>query len=116
MEPLAADSGQSSSDSAEAVPPLVAKSQPKDESKYSAPAPSYDIAGYCRQVGDAVGGSYVIEKGCRDQEQTALSTIRSRNIPSRIFRNCEQVGDAVGGSYVIFNGCVDQEIGAASTL
>jgi hypothetical protein len=79
-------------------------------------APSYDIEAYCATVSDAVGGSYVIEKGCRDQERDALAEIRGRDIPSRVARYCNEVAEAVGGSYVIFNGCVDQELGAAAEL
>jgi hypothetical protein len=79
-------------------------------------APSYDIANYCRQVGDAVGGSYAIERGCRDQEMEAQGRIRGRTIPARVRTYCDQVARAVGGSYLIFNGCVDQELEAASAL
>jgi hypothetical protein len=79
-------------------------------------APSYDVEAYCAGVSAAVGGSYVIEKGCRDQERDALSKIRSRDIPTRVARYCNEVSEAVGGSYVIFNGCVDQELGAAAEL
>jgi hypothetical protein len=79
-------------------------------------APSYDIEAYCATVSESVGGSYVIEKGCRDQEADALSKIRGRDIPSRVARYCGEVSEAVGGSYVIFNGCVDQELGAAAEL
>lgn len=79
-------------------------------------APSYDVEAYCVTVSEAVGGSYVIEKGCRDQERDALAEIRSREIPARVARYCGEVAEAVGGSYVIFNGCVDQELGAAAEL
>jgi hypothetical protein len=78
--------------------------------------PSYDVARYCRQVGDAVGGSSVIERGCRDQEQEAQARIRSRTIPARVRSYCDQVARAVGGSYMIFDGCLDQELEAASSL
>jgi hypothetical protein len=82
----------------------------------SGSAPSYDTEAYCAQVSNAVGGSYVIEKGCRDEEFAALSTIRARNIPARVFQYCDQVAQSIGGSYVIFNGCVDQELSAAADL
>lgn len=78
--------------------------------------PSYDIEAYCRNVSASVGGSYVIEKGCRDQEQSALDSIRSRNVPERVSRYCDEVARSIGGSYVIFRGCVDQELGAAAEL
>lgn len=79
-------------------------------------APSYDIVGYCVDVSNAVGGSYVIEKGCRDQEYEARDKSRKRDIPDRVSKYCDDVSRSVGGSYVIFNGCVDQELEAAGQL
>jgi hypothetical protein len=96
-------------------PQVTAEKQPGSSAPAGA-APSYDIQAYCATVSDAVGGSYVIEKGCRDQEQDALAEIRGREIPARVARYCDEVAEAVGGSYVIFNGCVDQELGAAAEL
>lgn len=78
--------------------------------------PSYDVRGYCTTVSNTVGGSYMIQKGCQDQEYDALDKIRSRTIPAQVAKYCDQVGRAVGGSYMIFNGCVDQELNAASQL
>ena len=85
---------------------------------FASPAatPSYNIAAYCSRVADAVGGSYVIEKSCRDEERNAMSEIMRRQIPARIRGYCDRVAKAVGGSYVIFSGCVDQELEAASSL
>lgn len=78
--------------------------------------PDYNIIGYCRRIGDIAGGSAVIERTCRDQEQSSLVTIRDQNIPKRIFEYCERIGRAAGESYTIFKTCVEQETTAASTL
>ena len=77
---------------------------------------AFDINSYCRQVSDAVGGSYQIEKACREQEYEAQSKINSMNIPSRIKNYCTEVGQAVGGSYQIMEACIQQELQAKSSL
>jgi hypothetical protein len=78
--------------------------------------PSFDTASYCKQVGEAGGGSYIIEKGCREQEAEAVQKLEVRSIPARVMRYCTQVGRAGGGSYMILNGCVDQELEAARDM
>jgi len=52
----------------------------------------------------------MIEKGCRDEENQAIASIRAVNSPARVYFYCDQVARSVGGSYVIFDGCVDQEL------
>ena len=82
----------------------------------AAPLPSYDVAAHCQRVSQTTGGSYVIEKGCRDQEATAIRNIRARSIPERVWNFCNEVAGSTGGSYMIFDGCVDQELEAASSM
>lgn len=79
-------------------------------------ANAFDINSYCRQVSDAVGGSYQIEKACREQEYEAQSKISSMSVPSRIKNYCTEVGQAVGGSYQIMEACIQQELQAKSSL
>lgn len=78
--------------------------------------PDFDTAGYCRAVGDAVCGSYVIEESCRKEEEKARSSIQRQRIPERTFKYCTEVGQAVGGSFAIMKACVDQELKAAARL
>lgn len=77
---------------------------------------AFDIAAYCRQVGDAVGGSYQIEKACRDQEYRAKQNIEKMKIPARIEKYCTDVASAVGGSYNIMEACIKQETDAMNSL
>lgn len=77
---------------------------------------AFDINSYCREVSDAVGGSYQIEKVCRDQEYEAQTKINSMSIPARIKNYCTEVGQAVGGSYQIMQTCIQQELQAKSSL
>ncbi len=82
------------------------------------PAKGYngDINGYCKEVADAGGGSYTIEKGCRDMETEAKNELNRMNIPTCIFNYCAEVADASGKSYSIMKGCVDMEIQAKKEL
>jgi hypothetical protein len=82
----------------------------------SSSANAFDINSYCRQLSDAVGGSYQIEKACREQEYDAQSKISSMSVPSRIKSYCNEVGQAVGGSYQIMEACIQQELQAKSSL
>ena len=79
-------------------------------------AMAYDIKAYCRQVADAVGGSYQIEKTCREQEYQAQDRISRMQIPARIENYCRNVGQAVGGSYQIMETCIQQENEARRSL
>lgn len=79
-------------------------------------ASAFDIAAYCRQVADAVGGSYQIELSCRQQEEAARSRLAGMQLPERIRAYCTQVADAVGGSYQIMETCVQQELKARQQL
>ena len=82
----------------------------------SANADAFDINSYCRQVANAAGGSYQIEKVCREQETQARSNISSMSVPIRIKNYCSEVGQAAGGSYQIMEVCIQQESQAKSSL
>lgn len=82
----------------------------------SASVNAFDIDYYCRQVSDAVGGSYQIEKACRQQEYEAQSKINSMSVPSKIKNYCTEVGEVVGGSYQIMEACIQQELQVKSSL
>ena len=77
---------------------------------------AFDTNSYCRQVADSIGGSYVIEKTCREQEHKAKSNISSISVPSRIEKYCREVAQSIGGSYVIMETCIQQELQAKSSL
>lgn len=77
---------------------------------------AFDTNSYCRQVADSVGGSYVIEETCREQEYEARSNINSMSVPSRIENYCREVAQAIGGSYVIMKTCIQQELEAKGRL
>lgn len=75
-----------------------------------------DIGRYCKKVSESVGGSYMIEKGCHDNENNAKNKLSRMKISSRIFNYCKNVADVVGRSYVIMKGCVDMEMKAKGQL
>jgi len=77
---------------------------------------AFDTNSYCSQVADSIGGSYVIEKTCREQEHKAQSNISSMYVPSRIKNYCKEVAQSIGGSYVIMETCINQEIQAKNSL
>lgn len=77
---------------------------------------AFGIYGYCRQVSDAVGGSYQIEEACRQQEREAQASLSRKQMPPRVEKYCREVGKAVGGSYQIMNACVEQELAAKARL
>ena len=81
-----------------------------------ATAQTYDVRKYCESVSQAVGGSYVIEKACQDQENQAKAAIAARSIEGRVRQHCDEVGTVIGGSYQIFKSCVDQEEAAKRSL
>ena len=77
---------------------------------------AFDTNTYCREVADAIGGSYQIEKACRNEEYKSKSNINSMNVPSRIKNYCKEVAQAIGGSYTIMETCIQQEIKAKNSL
>lgn len=78
--------------------------------------PGYDIANYCSNVSNTVGGSFMIEKSCRDQEALAAQALADMSIPQRIASYCDQISETTGGSYVIYKTCVEQELHAAAQM
>lgn len=78
--------------------------------------PGFDTNTYCNTVAQSVGGSYQIEKACRDQEANAWDRLRRRGLPIEIAKYCGEVAQTVGGSYQIMDACADQEIAAKSAL
>lgn len=74
--------------------------------------PLFDTASYCRQIGDTAGGSYQIERTCRDMEDEARAAIAGRSFPARVARYCTEIGETAGGSYQIMNTCIDMELEA----
>lgn len=85
-------------------------------SNYDPNIPGFDSKAYCNTVAQSVGGSYQIEKACRDQEASAWDHLRNRGLPSDIAKYCGEVARTVGGSYQIMDACADQEIAAKSAL
>lgn len=78
----------------------------------SAEVSAFNTNSYCKKVSDAVGGSYQIEKTCRDMEHQAKRSLNNMSIPQRIENYCYRVGETVGGSYQIMKSCVDMELDA----
>ena len=77
---------------------------------------AYDTDAYCKQLSEASGGSYQIEKACRDQENWSMAKISSLSIPIRIDTYCEELGQASGGSYSMKEACIRQELQAKSEI
>ena len=80
------------------------------------PLPRYDIEAYCAEVADMVGGSYSIEKGCRDMEAEAKASLEGRVAEPRIMKYCDEVASMTGGSYSMLEGCIDMEEEARDSL
>lgn len=103
-----------------AVEPTDPNSETADQPEAAAEAgvPAFDTVAYCRKVSEVGGGgSYSIEKTCRDMEANARSELSNRSISSRIYNYCKQVAEVGGGgSYSIMNTCVDMELKSASEL
>ena len=78
--------------------------------------PTYDTQAYCAKTAEAVGGSYHIEQGCRQQEAAARAQFTAAGYPPRIAGYCDQVAQAVGGSYQILNGCAQRESQARDAM
>lgn len=77
---------------------------------------SGDIKRHCKEVSDFSGGSYVIEKSCRDMETEAKNKLARMNAPQRIVRHCREVADFSGKSYSIMVSCVEMEIEAKNGM
>ncbi|MDR0633559.1 MAG: hypothetical protein LBF91_01095 [Azoarcus sp.] len=79
-------------------------------------SPQFNIRAYCRQVGDVVGGSAMIEATCREQEAEALREIGRMRASARAMRYCTEVAKVTGGSYQILQSCLEQETTAEQQL
>lgn len=90
-----------------------------DSKPVAAPASDFkmfDIEAHCKQVSQAVGGSYQIEQTCRDSERRDKVLLNGMTIPPEIAAHCGEVGRAVGGSYQIMLTCVERETKAKANL
>lgn len=76
----------------------------------------YDITSYCKNVSDTAGGSYQIEKACRDGEEAAQQRVAGMNISTRIAKYCSDVGHAAGGSFEIAEACILEETKAKASM
>lgn len=74
-----------------------------------ASAQTFDVAGYCKGVAEEAGGSYIVERSCREYEQEAKGWLDTESIEDRIRNYCGKVSETVGGSYTIMKACVEQE-------
>lgn len=82
----------------------------------AASLPSFSASDYCKQVSEAVGGSYQIEEGCMQNEKESIQALQSMDIPDRVMSYCTEVAKAVGGSYQILHGCVQNELESKGRL
>ena len=76
----------------------------------AAQVPYFDIAGYCRGIAD---GSYLVETGCRKNEEDARRKLSMMTIPDRVLRHCRGVID---DSYSVLHGCIVSELGAKAHI
>ena len=83
---------------------------------FAASLPSFSTSSYCKEVSDAVGGSYQIEEGCMENEEESIQALQSMDIPDRVMNYCTEVAEAVGGSYQILHGCVQNELESKGRL
>jgi len=79
-------------------------------------ASAYDTISYCEQISEVAGGSYQIEKICRNQEYQAQAKINSMYVPEDIKNYCQKIGKVAGGSYQIMKTCIEQELKAKNSL
>ena len=78
--------------------------------------PSYNIGSYCKGVADISGGSYVIEKGCRQMEAAAKAAVEGRMVEPRIMKYCDEVASVSGGTYSILDSCITMEQEARDSM
>ena len=78
--------------------------------------PEYDTEAYCAEVAEIAGGSYSLEKGCRDMEAEARTSLEGRVVEPRIMKYCDDVALMTGGSYSMLEGCIDMEEEARDSL
>ena len=83
---------------------------------FAASLPQFSMSSYCKEVSEAVGGSYQIEQGCMENEKSSFNDLSRMDVPERIISYCTEVANAVGGSYQILHGCVQNELEAKGQL
>jgi hypothetical protein len=83
---------------------------------FAASLPQFSMSSYCKEVSEAVGGSYQIEQGCMENEESSLNELSRMDVPERIINYCREVAESVGGSYQIMHGCVQNELEAKGQL
>ncbi len=78
--------------------------------------PEFNTIALCKKVSANVGGSYSVEKTCRDQEQNARAEVLQQYVETDIMQICARVALNVGGSYQTLKTCVEQETAAKAAL
>ena len=79
-------------------------------------APSFDVKAYCKDVAKMAGGSYTLEKGCRQNERNARDWAQHTTVSAQIDRYCRDVARSTGGSYSLYKGCVMNERRARDSM
>lgn len=82
----------------------------------STETPYFDTIAYCTRVKAAAGGSYQMEKGCRESERDARGKIENSIVPQDVMNYCRNVGETAGGSYLMMSGCIEQELAAKASM
>ena len=80
------------------------------------PALAFDVNAYCQKVSESVKGGYVIEEGCRKNEEQAKAQLASMTIEPGIKAHCEQVAQSVSAGYQILLGCIKNEQDAKARM
>ena len=94
-------------------PAPVTASEPPAENQS---IPQYDSVGYCSGLANRVGGSYTIEKTCRESEANAEQSLAEMEVPARVNSYCSRIAGITGGSYRLYKSCVEREMEAASQM
>jgi hypothetical protein len=86
------------------------------ESLVPAPVPHYDANAHCQRLGEAAGGSALVELTCREQEASARTWLLAHMTTRHIRSYCQNLGTAADGSLNVIRMCVDQEEKATAQL
>ena len=78
--------------------------------------PTYDMEAYCAEVAKMAGGSYSLEKSCRDMEAGAMATLEARSVEPKIMQYCDEVARFSGGSYSLLDSCISMEEQARNAM
>ena len=62
------------------------------------------------------GGSYALEKSCRDMETGAKATLTARSVEPKIMQYCDEVSRFSGGSYGLLDSCISMEEQARNAM